>query len=300
MIKRLQKVKHKLQALYQDLVGTDPLDLVLRLTLLDFLLRPVGDWKVRPFVFLLAGASLLSPRLLRSPITWLILTLLTGWRVILDWPLSDNHAYLLCYWCLGISLSLLMRKPHASLALNGRLLIGLAFLLAVLWKGLLSADYLNGTFFRVTMMTDGRFADVTRLVGGMSEADLNQNRYILEANPHDEDGSQYPKLIEPPAFQMFAQVATWWTLLTEATVAVCFLWPTRGWFSRQRDIVLMLFCATTYAVAPVAGFGWLLIVMGLAQCEPQRKAIRSLYLLSFCLILFYKEIPWAYLLIKWS
>ena len=65
-------------------------------------------------------------------------------------------------------------------------------------------------------------------------------------------------------------------------------------------MALLLFCATTFAVAPVAGFGWLLMVMGVAQCERERKNMRSLYLATFSLILIYREIPWASLLVTWA
>ena len=55
-------------------------DLALRLTLLDLLLRPVGDWTIRPFVLALAGTGLLFPGVLRKPALWWLLALLTGAR----------------------------------------------------------------------------------------------------------------------------------------------------------------------------------------------------------------------------
>ena len=47
-------------------------------------------------------------------------------------------------------------------------------------------------------------------------------------------------------------------------------------------------------MAPVDGFGWLLIAMGVAQCE--RAFTRGLYLLVFALILVYRDVPVARLL----
>ncbi len=41
------------------------------------------------------------------------------------------------------------------------------------------------------------------------------------------------------------------------------------------------------------GFGWLLIAMGVAQCEPERGKTHLIYLAVFGLILFYREVPWA-------
>jgi hypothetical protein len=138
-------------------VGPLAVDLALRLTLLDLLLRPVGDWMLRPLILGLAAIPLLRPRWLGQPLLWLALAGLTGTRAVLDWPLADNHAYLLAYWCLAASLALMARDADRALAFNGRLLIGLVFLFACIWKFALSGDYLDGTFFQVTLLTDPRF-----------------------------------------------------------------------------------------------------------------------------------------------
>jgi hypothetical protein len=50
----------------------------------------------------------------------------------------------------------------------------------------------------------------------------------------------------------------------------------------------------------VEGFGWLLMAMGVAQCEPVRKRTRLFYLAIFGLVLFYREVPWANLLLESS
>jgi hypothetical protein len=61
----------------------------------------------------------------------------------------------------------------------------------------------------------------------------------------------------------------------------------------MRDALLLIFCVTTYAVATVEGFGWLLIAMGIAQCGSTRHTTRLLYLAIFGLIIFYREVPWV-------
>ncbi len=66
--------------------------LALRLTLLALLLHPVGDELIRRLILVLAGADLLFPAFLRRPSLWGTLALLTGIRVVVDWPLADNHA----------------------------------------------------------------------------------------------------------------------------------------------------------------------------------------------------------------
>ena len=61
-----------------------------------------------------------------------------------------------------------------------------------------------------------------------------------------------------------------------------------------------MFCATTYALAPVAGFGWLIATMGLAQCRANQRMLRAAYVAVFLLILLYSEIPWTGVLAEWT
>ena len=58
--------------------------------------------------------------------------------------------------------------PATTLATSSRWLLGAAFAMAVLWKAVLSPDYVDGRFFRVTLLTDERFADAALLFGGLA------------------------------------------------------------------------------------------------------------------------------------
>jgi hypothetical protein len=91
---------------------------------------------------------------------------------------------------------------------------------------------------------------------------------------------------EPPRLRSLALAATWATLALEAAVAIAFLAPLgrRVWL---RHWLLLCFCATTYAIAPVVGFGWLLLAMGAAQCAPHARRTRLAYLGVFALLIFY-------------
>jgi len=221
------------------------------------------------------------------------LTLLTGLRVIRDWQLADNHAYLLCYWCLAVSLALVSRDTRAYLALNGRLLIGFAFAFATLWKLVLSPDYLDGRFFRVMMLTDSRFTEFVQLAGGLTPDVLVSLREFLTQHV---DGQLFTTLDvprEPTRFLWLAYGMTWWTVMLEGAIAVAFLWFVNRGISKVRDALLLIFCVATYAIATVEGFGWLLIAMGVAQCEATRHTTRLFYLVVFGLIIFYREVPWV-------
>ena len=60
---------------------------------------------------------------------------------------------------------------------------------------------------------------------------------------------------------------------------------------------LLIFAVTTYSIATVIGFGWLLMIMGVAQCRPQDHVTRFLYVATFLLILIYTA-PWAELIMQ--
>jgi hypothetical protein len=68
---------------------------------------------------------------------------------------------------------------------------------------------------------------------------------------------------------------------------------------KYRDIFLIIFCVTTYAIATVQGFGWLLIAMGVAQSDPDRWKTRIVYIAVYALVIFYSEVPWIDLMLRY-
>src|SRR6476660_9872327 len=108
-------------------------DILLRLTLIEILLRPAGPWTILPFILLFSCAGIIFTTLLRSPLLWIILFALISARIVADWPTPVNHIYLLAYWCLLLFLAFRSASPDFTLKQGSRLLIGFAFLLAVLW-----------------------------------------------------------------------------------------------------------------------------------------------------------------------
>ena len=277
------------------------MELSLRLTLLDLLLRPVGDRTVRPFTLAFAALGLIIPGQLRSKFIWLPLAFLTGMRVLLDWPLPDNHAYLLFYWCLAVSISLFSRDSERCLAFNGKMLIGLAFAFAVIWKVFLSGDFMDGRFFRITMLTDPRFEAFTGSVSGLGDYEFENLRLFVEQHIDGElpfTDIDIPSL--PSRLILASEFHTYWTVIIESAVAILFLIPSSMSVSRLRDAFLILFCVTTHSVATVEGFGWLLIAMGVSQCGERRRAIRYLYVGAFLLILVYSYMPMFHKTLEWG
>ena len=260
---------------------TDGLVLARLFLLLDLLLAPVGDWPVRTATLLLAATLLLMPAWAERPLAWLLLAGLCGLRVVLDWPLADNHAYLLAYWCLALGLAACAAEPEPTAARAARLLLALTFAFAVLQK-LTSPSYLDGTFFTALFVDDERFLAFGRLVTGMSAEAVERAGAFLRDGAGD--GTSIP-----PALRRLAAWSTWWNLVEQALVAAAFALPARSWLGRHRDVVLLAFCAITYAVAPVAPFGWLLLSMGMAQSEP-RRGVRAAYAAVFLVLVVYDNV----------
>lgn len=273
-------------------------DVLLRLTLIEILLRPGGPWGILPFLLVLASAGLIFTSVLRAPLTWLAIFFLLAGRIVADWPTPDNHIYLLAYWCLALFLSLCSPITNLTLTKSSRLLIGFTFALAILWKGILSPDFTDTRFFRVTLLTDDRFAGSVLLFGGLNEEQLKHNRDVLSPLPEGAELLDPPKLINTPALHSFAWVATWATLALEASIAFLFLIPMKRLYW-PRHIVLLLFCLITYPFAPVAGFGWLLLVMGMAQCRPEHRILKGIYIAAYFVVLIVAEIPWAGTIANW-
>lgn len=278
--------------LLRTAVATPALALPLRLVLILILLRPMGPPFVGALLLALGVAGLLSTGVLMAPLTWLALSGLVTARLIADWPLPDNHVYLLAYFCAAIAIALLLPEEPEALTRSARLLLGLAFAFAVLWKAVLSGDYRDGRFFRVTLLTDDRFEDAVRRIGGLSESELIESRKFLEPLPEGAELLTPRRLHEPRGLRLLAAAATWGTLAIEGLIAIAFLWPGER-LQPLRHGGLLLFCLVTYAFAPVAGFGWLLVAMGLSTCRPEERRARLTYLALFFLVLFYSEVPWA-------
>ena len=259
----------------------------------------MGPWFVKPVILALAALVLISPRALRTPAIWAALAALVAVRIADDWPLADNHIYLIVYWALAIALSLRAGDIARGLATTSRWLLGLAFAFAVIWKLLLSPDFIDGRFFRVTLLTDPRFAEAAMLIGGLSGDELEANRRALAPMPEGAALVEPLVVKETPRLRLLAVVSTWGIVLLESCVAVVMLVPARQPFIISlRHVLLLMFCLTTYAFAPVAGFGWLLLVMGAAQTRDTDVWVRRSYVVAFLLVLFYSEVPWAGLLLN--
>jgi hypothetical protein len=269
--------------------GRPAIDWPLRLTLLFFLLFPFGPWELRAPSMLLAAAGLLVRGVRTSPLAWAVLAALAALRLILDWPLADNHAYLLAYWCLALAIACASREPPASLATSARWLVVVVFAFALLWKLALSDDYASGTFFRVLLLGDPRFERLALSVGGLTPEALDAARDVLAPGRtplHPPEGA-----LDTPRLRLVAHALTWAGLLLEAAVALAFAAPLPRAWQWLRHALLLVFTAATYTLAPVAGFGWLLLCMGTALWRGGPRLLVAAYAACLGLLLALEQLP---------
>jgi hypothetical protein len=270
------------------------MELALRVLLLVLLLDASLFWFQRLPLQIACGLGLLLPGLARDARFWAALTALTAWPLFWNWPFSDNHDYLRAFAAVSVALALAARDPGVSLRTSARLLIGGTFFFATLWKLVLSPDFVDGTFFRVTLLSDPRFHDLAVLAGGASWETLDAFdaalREFLAGRPAGWPGA----FVEPGGLRPLALALTLFTGVIEVAITAAFLWPR---LARWRNALLIAFGASTFAFASVRGFGWLLMALGVAQCEDDERRARIGYVVTLFLIEIYRSVPWSRMLI---
>jgi len=258
------------------------------LTIVLLLTAAPEQWYLRAPLFAMFALGVVFRSWLVRPQFWYIVATLLGATVYLTWETSDNHKYLFVYWCLALccAFTLHRHEQQEALAIASRWLIGLCMLLATVWK-LATPNYLNGTFFHYEILCDARLAPLVSWLTGISSDVLAANRDLRELVQ-----SGYVRglvidtvaLTDSPRLAWLAQAMTWWTITIEGTLAVLFLWPGKQRVANLRNAALLFFAATTYFVAPVRGFGWMLMLLGMGQCREDQRGWRLAYLAALVLI----------------
>lgn len=285
------RIQRELRTAWRRVMHMPALDLVAPLTLILLLLYP-GSWaEVRVAFQLGAVAGLLYRPLWSVSGFWFVLAALMGAYCIVTWHDADNHKYLIAYWCLALGLSCNARDQSQALRINARLLIGLCFLLAVYWK-LRTPDFLTGDFYEFVMLTDDRLFAVAQLFTDMQPETYFQNRAAVDRLTAYSSTLTQVSLDGASRVRSLSVVVTAWTVFIEAWVAASFLWPSdSAWASSSRDSSLLVFTLTTYVAAPVSGFAWILLILGLAQVRLRRAVWRPAYLGVLAVVILYQLDP---------
>lgn len=264
--------------------------LALRLTLLLVVLHGATSPFASVVVRVVALMMLVLPSLThRAALWWLTLVALAASNAD-QWEIIDNHQYLITYWVLACTLT--VQKPE-YLAINARLLVGIAFGFAVLWK-LAAGQYLDGSFFYVSFFTDGRLQNFAGLFADGGPGFVKQtSQAIGQVMAFGFDNSTLA-LANDRGLMTLARGMSWSGLVVETAVAIVHLLPERQSYA-LRHFTLMVFVAFTYVLLPVVGFGFLLGVMGFAQVADDDQRLKRLYIALLCFLQL-SLVPWRNLL----
>lgn len=289
------------QPLFRHLTGTTGegfLTVVTSLTLATLVFHGFHHaYFVIPFQ-LLAVAFLVVPSLQRNGTFWFLVACFSGAAVWLNWAYADNHKYLLFFWT--VVLFLAFEQPEdqrPGLVRQGaHYLLFFTMAMAVVQKTL-APDYLSGEFFTFALMTDGRFTAFTSLVTGATPDMLAENQALYrQALDPVNAGAALPALSAGEGMRRLASVITWVNYLDQLAIAVLLLLPlTAGW-QVVKHLLLMAFIVPVYLIAPVIGFGWLIIIWGYCLVPERIAYMRAGYVGLFLLLCLY-EFPWLDLLV---
>ncbi|MBD5778788.1 hypothetical protein IEN85_04745 [Pelagicoccus sp. NFK12] len=259
--------------------------LVLTLTLFVLFLHAGDGSPVNIPIKLLVIVGFLWKACLRDWLYWVFTSIFVFYANYLNWDIIDNHDYLIMYWV--FSIACLAWIGEFNFEWNARALIGLAMSLAALNK-LLSPQYMSGDMFSYHLLLDPRFHDLATFVTGLELSDLSRNFERWMAFRESSSLSRELPLNGVEEVRALASFMTWWGLVIDVLVGACFLIPACRVVTKIGNIALLIFIFTTYPIANVVGFGWILAVLGVAQCEPSQEKMRFAYLLSFLAVLLFK------------
>ena len=79
--------------------------------------------------------------------------------------------------------------------------------------------------------------------------------------------------------------------MIEAVISVTFLATKPHFLARWRDWALIGFIGATYAIVPVMGFGYTLVILGFVSCPRERIYARGAYLIVLG-VLELSRLPW--------
>ncbi|MBL8547400.1 MAG: hypothetical protein JNL81_13120 [Hyphomonadaceae bacterium] len=263
------------------------------LTLLTLAFYGYSDWYFRLPLIAIAVGLTMWPRFAGSAVCWGLLALLATVAVVLNWHVADNHKIVLCYWVWAMLLAHSCASAGDAeklLRANARFLLTLIMFGAIVQKTL-SPDYLSGDFFEFMLLSDPRLAALLGFFGvpATSAAETQFALNALSSSYVTVEGGRL-QIGVTPTLTMIALAATWWNYGAQIVLDALGVWG-RRWTDTLYHCLMIVFIATTYFIAPVIGFGWLLVLLGLTLAGRGRPMVCAAYLASLVLLTLY-DIPW--------
>ena len=255
-----------------------------RLTLLTLFLFPERFWYISLPAGCLAISGLLFEQLQRRPGYWITIFLVLVAVNFANWDYTDNHQYVITFWTLALGLSLRVEDTEKIIRLNSRLIIGLVFAFATFWK-LTSGDFMSGATMQMVLGVMSNFSELGTSVDGYSAAAREANIRALSTTS---TGAPTIAVAIPENLKTLATVITIGTLVFELAIAVLFLLPENRKWDLAKNWILLVFVALLYPVSEIIAFGWILLVLGYAQCGAKFPRLRYTYVGLFVILYLFR------------
>jgi len=275
----------------RQLEEVDNLEVSLKITLVLFVFSNwvTGDrWEYFTPVLILAGLALVLPGFYKSKYLWYSIAFIFILKTISEWWFQDNHLFVNTYWAIAIAFALSFKDVKKVLAANARLMVGLVFSFAIVWK-FLSPDFISGSYFHYSFLTDVRFIEEATLLGDVSRSEIDSN--IRKLNEFEAAGTDQVELASSDRIKSLTHLITWHTVVIELLLAVLFLLPARLRISRYRNYLLIVFVLTTYLAMPIHSFAWLIIAIGISQVKDDEKPDKAILIACLPVMLIYQYVP---------
>jgi hypothetical protein len=268
------------------------LDWLLLLSMAALALNTHGDPVPLAIYLGLLALGSLRPQVLHTSWLWLAIVAVQGGVQVFRWEGIDDHVIVGTYWALAIALGLAVGAPARVVSVSARWMIGLIFLFAATWKWV-TPEFRDGSFFTLHLLADPRFKTLADLVGGVDAASFDANRQLIGSLYEVAPETRQVRLGMSLRISQMATVMTQWGLLIESVLALVWLAPLRERWVSVRHFALILFCATTYGLVAISGFGTILLVMGMASVE-EGSRLRTVYAVGIGVLAAWTPL-WSYL-----
>ena len=294
-------LRAQLQRLTEFFEQVDRFSLLGYLTLFMLVFFGPNEWFALPIYQIALLFSLLASKMLRSPVLWGMLSIVTFVALFDFWEMVDNHMWLMLYWLLVMFFATLSSRMYKTDTLdflkhNAIFILIFTMGISVLQK-ILGGVFMNGSFFEFTILTDERFYLIAHYLGGISTFDFFNNVDMLSnvADPYS------PLVIKTSnAVRTVSLIFTYSIVLLEALIAALLIFKNkkaRLW----AHIVNALFIITVYFVAPVYAFAFLIAVLAIATLDTDRPSSKLILMyLALMILIFLYKVPWFSLVVYFS
>jgi hypothetical protein len=271
------KIGRSLQAYVDRCAALDPVWAISIMTLLAMVRYQGGAWYYYIIGPVILGVASLFPKSVYREQFWLLMCMITGSSIVLDWTLLGNHSFVLFYWSLALLLACFSGNRLRFLAMSSRWLVAFLFLFAFAWK-LNSNDFRSGATARYLLSSTYPASQLAVAFSGLSGSQVADNISAVERVLSSPMTTQV-KLNSNAAVGHLADAMTIMTIVVEGLTALIFLLPLSLRWTWLRDMSLIGFMLTAYSIIPVASFATQLAYLGYAATNSNRS--RAAYIALF-------------------